>query len=155
MSGTSVEHKKNITVKIHIPDDNENVLALNLPSSFTAKHLIEDLAKKFKVEIKHLAIFQEDLEVGNNQKLYELNLNGFGIVEVELKLTDDGVLDDVKLNTAVYYSAFTLPDIITVHIPGDSEDNSTRDLVVEIENKSIKKPFVGGFVNKKTSEFYN
>ena len=155
MSGTSIEHKKNITVKVHIPEDNENVLAQNIPSSFTAKHLIEDLAKKFKVEIKHLAIFQQDQEVVNNQKLQELNLNDFGIVEVQLKLTDDGVLDNIKLDTAVYYSAFTLPDIITVHIPCDDSDNSTRDLVVEIENKSIKKPFLGGFVNKKTSEFYN
>lgn len=155
MSGTPNELKKNITVKVHIPDDNENVLAQNLPCSFTAKNLIEDLAKKFKVETKHLAIFQQDQEVVNNQKLHELNLNDFGIVEVQLKLTEDGVLDNIKLDTEVYYSAFTLPDIITVHIPCDDPDNSTRDLVVEIENKSIKKPFLGGFVNKKTSESYN
>lgn len=155
MSGTSIEHKKNITVKVYIPDDNENVLAQNLPSSFTVKSLIEDLAKKFKVETKHLAICQQDQEVVSNQKLHELNLNDFGIVEVQLKLTENGVMNNIKLDTEVYYSAFTLPDIITVHIPCDDLDNSTRDLVVEIENKSIKKPFLGGFVNKKTSEFYN
>lgn len=158
MSGTSLEHQNNITVKIHIPDDHEHVLAQNLPASFSVINLIEDLAKKFKVEIKHLAIFQHDLEVHSSQKLIGLILNSFGIVEVQLKLTETGILDLIKLDTAVYYKAFTLPDIITVHIScDDSEetDNFSKDLVVEIENKSIKKPFLGGFVNKKTSVIYN
>ena len=84
----------------------------------------------------------------------ELKLNDFGIIEILLKLNDVAIEEGVKLDNSVYYSSFTLPDIITVHVPFEDENGlkTTKDLVVEIENKTIKKPFLGGFVHKKTSK---
>lgn len=51
-------------------------------------------------------------------------------------------------------SNFSLPDIITVRVPADEsgEGSASRDLVVEIENQAIIKPFVGGYVDKITSK---
>lgn len=149
------EHKKTLTVKIQLPEDSENILAVNFPNTFDVGHLKDDIARKFKVSGEHLVVFQDDNEIFDEHMLCKLNLNDFGIIEIKLKLTDDAINEGLKLDTCVYYSSFTLPDIITVHIPLENEagETTTRDLVVEIENKSIKKPFLGGFVHKKTSKF--
>lgn len=153
MSGLN-ENKRTLTVKIQLPEDSENVLALNFPNTFNIGNLKEDIAKKFKVSVDQLAVYQNEDEIHDKHMLFHLTLNDFGIIEIKLKLTDAAINDGVTLDTSVYYSSFTLPDIITVHVPIENEDGetTTRDLVVEIENKSIKKPFLGGYVHKKTSE---
>lgn len=153
MSGVN-ENKKSVTVKIQLPDDHEHILAVNFPNTFDVGNLKEDIAKKFLISSEALLVFQDEDEIVNQHLLCNLNLNDFGIIEITLKLTDEAYNRGVKLDTNVYYSSFTLPDIITVHIPIENEngETTTRDLVVEIENKSIRKPFLGGFVHKKTSK---
>ena len=153
MSGLN-ECKKTLTVKIQLPENSENVLAVNFPNTFHVGNLKEDIAKKFKVSVDQLNVQQNDDEIQDKHMLCHLQLNDFGIIEIKLKLTDIAISDGIILDTSVYYSSFTLPDIITVHVPVENEDGetTTRDLVVEIENKSIKKPFLGGYVHKKTSE---
>jgi IQ and ubiquitin-like domain-containing protein len=48
-----------------------------------------------------------------------------------------------------------LPDIITVYVPvSNGIEGETKQLVVEIENKAIVKPFLGGYLNKRSSEYY-
>ena len=154
MSSTVVNFKRTITVKIQIADDTENVIALNFPDNFNVKNLKEDVAKKFSIKPENLLVFQNDEEFGNEYLLSELKLNDFGIIEILLKLNETATDEGVKLDTSVYYSSFTLPDIITVHVPVEDENGIkiTKDLVVEIENKTIKKPFLGGFAHKKTSK---
>jgi IQ and ubiquitin-like domain-containing protein len=153
MSGLN-ENKRTLTVKIQLPEDSENVLAVNFPNTFNISNLKEDIAKKFKVAVDQLAVYQNEAEIHDKHMLCHLNLNDFGIIEIKLKLTDAAINDGTTLDTSVYYSSFTLPDIITVHVPIENEDGemTVRDLVVEIENKSIKKPFLGGYVHKKTSK---
>lgn len=155
MSGVN-ENKKSVTVKIQlpVPDQHEHILAVNFPNTFDVGNLKEDIANKFKISSDALLVFQDDDEISSHHLLCNLNLNDFGIIEIKLRLTEDANDSGVKLDTGVYYSSFTLPDIITVHIPIENEngETTTRDLVVEIENKSIKKPFLGGFVHKKTSK---
>lgn len=148
------ENKKTLTVKIQLPEDSEHILAVNFPNTFDIGQLKEDIAKKFKISSDDLLVYQDDEEICDEHMLCNLNLNDFGIIEITLRLTDGAINEGTKLDTGVYYSSFTLPDIITVHIPIENENGevTTRDLVVEIENKSIKKPFLGGFVNKKTSK---
>lgn len=41
------------------------------------------------------------------------------------------------------FSHYTLPEIITVYI--DENGGQCKEVVVEIENKSIVKPFLGGY----------
>lgn len=155
MSTPTFDSKKSsITVKIHLPDDRENVLAVNFSNYTRIEELKEEIAKKFIVEPDDFVVLQKDEEIHNDVELFDLQLNDFGIVEIKLRLTEDAVELGVVLDTEVYYSSFTLSEIITVHVPIETEDGEEimRDLMVEIENKSIKKPFVGGFVHKKTSK---
>lgn len=50
-----------------------------------------------------------------------------------------------------------MPDIITVQIPSENgdEENPFKELIVEIINKAIVKPFLGGFKNLKTNIEYH
>lgn len=148
------DNKKFFTVKIQLPEDNENILAVNFPNTFDVGNLKEDIARKFKITGDKLLVYQDNDEIHDRHKLCNLNLNDFGIIEIKLTLSENAINEGVKLDTSVYYSSFTLPDIITVHIPMENENGETivRDLVVEIENKSIRKPFLGGFVHKRTSK---
>lgn len=154
---TSECKKSSLTVKIYLPDDKEHVLAVNFPNSTTIEKLKEEIAKKFKVSPDDFVVLQNDEEIFNDVELFDLFLNEFGIVEIKLKLTDDAVDEGIALDTSVYYSSFTLSEIITVHVPIENEEGEeiVKDLMVEIENKSIKKPFIGGFVHKKTSKKFN
>lgn len=153
MSPLSAENKKPITVKIQVDANTENVIAANFHRNFNVGNLKEDISKKFNIISESLLVIQEDEEICNEHMLCNLLLNDFGIVEIKLKLTEKAVSEGKALDTNIYYSSFTLPDIITVHIPKENENGETffKDLVVEIENKAIKKPFLGGFVHQKTS----
>lgn len=148
------EADKSLTVKIQLDEDSENILALNYPGTINCRELREDIARKFKISSFHLRIFYRNSEAISDECLVShLKLNDFGIVEIKLKLTDDAVREGVNLDTNVYYSNFNISEIITVHVLDENEQGAptSRDIVVEIENKSIRKPFVGGYVNKKTS----
>lgn len=148
---TTVE-KEDVTVKIQIKDM-ENTLAQTYSNDLKIEHLKNDLATKFKIDPHHLVIKQADAVVTNDKQLSDLIVNEFHsmIIEIDLMLTDEADEQGFKLDTNVYYSNFTLPDIITVHCLIE-ETGETKDLVVEIENKSIVKPFLGGYVNRKTSQ---
>lgn len=154
---TSDCKKASITVKIYLPDDRENVLAVNFSNFTKIVELKQEIAKKFKVEPEDFVVLQKDEEISDDVELFDLQLNDFGIIEIKLRLTEDAVEQGVALDTEIYYSSFTLSEIITVHVPIETEDGEeiVRDLMVEIENKSIKKPFVGGFIHKKTSKNIN
>lgn len=141
-------------VKIQIAEDTENVIAVNYPIESTIKNLKDDISKKFKVTMEDLLVFQNGDEICNEHLLEELDLNEFGIIEIVLTLTTEALDNGIKLDSNVYYSHFTLPEIITVHVPLEDENGEkiTKELVVEIETKTIQKPFLGGFVHTKTSE---
>lgn len=151
ITSTKME-KEDVTVKIQIKDM-ENTLAQTYCNDLKIDLLRKDLASKFKIDPHHLVIKQGDVIISDDKLLSDLNVNEFHsmIIEIDLMLTDEAEEQGYKLDTNVYYSNFTLPDIITVHCSVD-ETGETKDLVVEIENKSIVKPFLGGYVNKKTSE---
>lgn len=53
------------------------------------------------------------------------------------------------------YSKYHLPDFITVHIPPeDSRNGKAKNIVVEIQNRTITKPFLCGYINKSTGVQY-
>ncbi|XP_021708163.1 uncharacterized protein LOC110678887 [Aedes aegypti] len=77
---------------------------------------------------------------------------------MDLELAESAREENIRLEPQVYYNNFSLPDIITVRIPADvtgAEGRGSRDLVVEIENQAIIKPFVGGYVDKITKTEYH
>lgn len=54
-----------------------------------------------------------------------------------------------------HFSQFHLPDFITVVIPAkDTDTEESKEVIVEILNKAIVKPFLGGYVDKTTGIQY-
>jgi hypothetical protein len=146
--------EKTLTVKFQL-DDSENILAINFPFTISCRDFRVDIAKKFKISSSHIRVFHQKCgEILDDCLFKDLTLNDFGIIEIKLKLTDEAVAEGVGFDTNIYYSNFNLPDIITVHVLDENDEGTfiSRDIVVEIENKSIRKPFIGGYVDKKTSK---
>lgn len=57
--------------------------------------------------------------------------------------------------TSILHSKHRLPDYLTVHIPGeDTEDGQPKNVVVEIENATIVKPFLCGYKDKNSDKEY-
>jgi hypothetical protein len=101
-SETPNSAKKNVTVKIQIPET-ENTLAHSYSMSMKIEELIEDIAKKFKVESKFLKIFQFQDEILNNKSLAQLIFNEFGIIEISVQLSEEALDNNITLDTNVYY----------------------------------------------------
>lgn len=53
-----------------------------------------------------------------------------------------------------FRSHYQLPDFFSVYIPAsDNGEMTAKRLIVEIINKPIVKPFLGGYIHKKTCDF--
>lgn len=150
----------NITVKFQVSE--KQIIAHVYAGHLTIGEIKNDIGSKFKVDGKYLLISQCGVNLSNEIKLHEICRNTFGIVEVTLQLSppaDDANEngDDLQLDVGVYYSHYTLPEIITVQVPTVEENGKigTKELVVEIENKSIIKPFLGGHKDSRKDIEYH
>lgn len=146
---------KDVTVKFLV--DNAQCLAQTYPNTSLISEIKKDIAGKFQVQVEDIVFKQGNQQVIGGIALCNAEQNEFGVIEIQLELTDDAIDNDVTLDTNVYYSQFPLNDIITVHVPVEmTRDGCAKDLIVEIENKPIAKPFVGGYRNVYTGiEYYD
>uniref|UniRef100_A0A182N434 IQ motif and ubiquitin-like domain-containing protein n=1 Tax=Anopheles dirus TaxID=7168 RepID=A0A182N434_9DIPT len=144
--------RKDVTVKFHLMK--AQVVAHAYPRHHTLDEVKEHIACKFQVKSKFLLLRQAGAEVPGQRRLEELCVSEYNVCDLELLLSDAAREENVQLNLKLYYRNLTLPDIITVRIP--SEDGKpSRDVVVEIENQVITKPFVGGYINKANNIEYH
>ncbi|XP_058467871.1 IQ and ubiquitin-like domain-containing protein [Malaya genurostris] len=147
-----------VTVKFHM--NKSQIVTHAYPNIYTVGEMKTDISKKFQVASKFLVLrhLNSMKPFDDEQSLYDICDNEYGIIDVDLKLTENADEENVKLEPHVYYNNFNLPDIITVRVPAidTKEGSTTRDLVVEIENHAINKPFVGGFIDKSRKiEFHD
>uniref|UniRef100_A0AAG5CN77 Ubiquitin-like domain-containing protein n=1 Tax=Anopheles atroparvus TaxID=41427 RepID=A0AAG5CN77_ANOAO len=137
--------RKDVTVKFHLMK--AQVVAHAYPRHHTIEEVREHIACKFQVKSKFLVLRQAGAEVPGHRRLGEICVSEYSVCDLELLLSDAAREENVQLNLKLYYRNLTLPDIITVRIPSE-EGKPSRDVVVEIENQVITKPFIGGFLNK-------
>ncbi|XP_055903866.1 IQ and ubiquitin-like domain-containing protein [Eupeodes corollae] len=148
---------ENITVKLSISEN--QVVAQIYPNCMTIEEVKKDIARKFEVDPKLLTICQCEQVLSDDCKLYDAERNEYGIYELFLAINDSaGDMETAPaiLNLDIYYNKSRLPDFITVHIPSeDTSDGNSKDIVVEIENQAITKPFIGGYRDKRTGIEYH
>lgn len=147
-----------LTVKFQITDT--KIIAHSYKKTQTLKDIKRDIAAKFKVNDLFLDLYQNDDELVPSDDSIVLNnlpRTKFGIVELQLKLNERGLKECSKLDLNIYYSNFTLPEIITVNLATADGDDETEDrkIIVEIENRKITKPFLGGFRDPRTKIEYH
>ncbi|ALC47576.1 CG13855 [Drosophila busckii] len=145
---------ENVTVKFHLAEN--EILAQLYPNCMTMAEVKQDIARKFEVDPEHLLLMQADRILCDSTPINSTDFDEFGIHEFQLKMKPPaGAAQQPKLDLNVYYDKHRLPDFITVHISGeDTVDGQSKNVVVEIENATIVKPFLCGYKDKLTGREY-
>lgn len=64
-------------------------------------------------------------------------------------------MNDFLVYLYALHRKYRLPDYLTVHISGeDTEDGQPKNIIVEIENAAIVKPFLCGYKDKISGKLF-
>lgn len=144
------------TVKFVLMPMNQ-VVTLACSLRMTIGELKEQFSIDLKIDQKYLEFMHASLNDSkgiipdDHVRLIDLGVEPNGIIQLRVASTDQV---NNPLNSYEPKEKFLAPDVITVHV--DLKNNQFKELIVEIERSSNKKPFLGGFKNKLNSkEFLN
>ncbi|XP_071082848.1 IQ motif and ubiquitin-like domain-containing protein isoform X1 [Haliotis cracherodii] len=150
----SVKTKVNLdataTVKfVLMPSGQVVTLACTLGQ--TLQQLKEHFSSELKMPVNLILIMHDGKGISEKSTLADLGVGPNGTVQLEMQSAD-------PVNTPIKSyrprQEYHMPDVITVRVQGDDEE--PRDIVVEIERSTKKKPFLGGFRHKTTGvEYHN
>lgn len=133
-------HNK-VTVKFVTEDG--KVFTQSYVDTISIKEIKNILVDVFAVPASSMDIQLNGKSIADGMKLNDLPVAPFGVIEFTLLSTN---LKHV-ISAENAYKDFAMPDAITVRI--ETEDNGFQDVIVEIVDKSIKKPFLGGYVSRQ------
>ncbi|KAJ9595630.1 hypothetical protein L9F63_013182 [Diploptera punctata] len=94
-----------------------------------------------------VTLIREGKILANSLRISELGVEPYGSVEIEIEAKGS-----LKMES-MYQVPALVPDVITVRVESATEE--VRDIVVEIESRCIKKPFVGGYRHTSTGIEYH
>ncbi|XP_030573811.1 IQ and ubiquitin-like domain-containing protein [Drosophila novamexicana] len=147
---------QNVTVKFRI--SNDNFIAQVYPNCMTVAEVKQDLSRRFEVDPELLIVKQGGRVLCNTTPIHSTICDEFGIHEFQLDLSEPNYSDGndpPTLSLSVYYEKYRLPDYLTVHISGeDTEDGQPKNIIVEIENAAIVKPFLCGYKDKISGKLF-
>lgn len=115
---------------------------------------LEQLKQHFSTELKMphnlIMLMFDGKSMTDTTTLADLGVGPNGTIQLELQSAD-------PVNTPIKAyrprQEYHMPDVITVRV--QTEDNSYKDVVVEIERTTRKKPYLGGYRHKKTNIEYH
>lgn len=136
--------KEKVTVKF-LTGDPLQVFTHSFSIRDTVEIVKRSLQPVFNIPYTNIAIYREDEELRDKDVLGNFEINEFGILKLKLLSKDEK--QPLKLTSA--YQHFVIPDIITVKV---EEGDEEKEIVVEIENRAIPQPRLGGYKNTKTSK---
>ncbi|KAK6634908.1 hypothetical protein RUM44_000155 [Polyplax serrata] len=121
----------------------------------TFREIKQDLTKIFKVPCEVFIIYRDDKEVDDESSAYDLvpEIEPFDTVTFRLVTLDN---DRWPLKSDLL--DIPVPDIITCTVETGKDHKGVseyKEVVVEIENRKIKKPFVGGYRDCATGIEYH
>ncbi|XP_021923748.1 IQ and ubiquitin-like domain-containing protein isoform X4 [Zootermopsis nevadensis] len=133
-----------ITVKFLINKINTFTSAFEVHTYM--KEVKATLSRTFQCQPSDLQLFRNGAVLSDNLEISELGVEPYGTVEIEIKSKG-------FLKTENMYDVPIVPDVITVRV--ESANEEVRDIVVEIESRCIRKPFVGGYRHKTSGAEYH
>lgn len=92
---------RDVTVKFQI--DETQTIAQAYRNTTAIADIRQDVADKFQLEVRFIVFKQYDEELVDTKVLREVCRNEFGVVEIQVDLTDEAVDNDVALDTSIYY----------------------------------------------------
>lgn len=134
------ETHKSVTVKFTTEDD--KVFTQSYLETITIGEVKTILVDVFSVPTSSIDLILNGQSLTDDKKLNEFPIGPYGVLE--LRLVSTNLKHVISAENA--YRDFVMPDIITVRV--ETEDFGYKDVIVEIEDKSILKPFIGGYLHK-------
>ncbi|XP_076469096.1 IQ motif and ubiquitin-like domain-containing protein [Babylonia areolata] len=127
------------------------VVTMAFALSHPLRQMKSRFASKFRFSTDFLLLLYEGKEVADTSTLADLGVGPNSTVQLEMH-SSDPASHPIGLYRAPQEQQ--MPDVITVRV--DSEDGKQNQVVVEIERRPYRKPYLGGFQNKLTGvRFYN
>lgn len=130
------------TVKFITQDG--TVFTQNYLNTITVGQIKNLLVDVFTLPASYYTISHKNVDLENHRVLKEFCEKPYNIVEFHL--SSRNVRHSISAILA--YENITVADVITVRV--ETECEGYKDVVVEIEDKSIQKPFIGGYVHRNT-----
>lgn len=138
---------RNITVKFLFGDNRVFTQSYHEDTAIgDVKTLLIDV---FNIPTSNMRLLFQKKELSDDLILCELGAQTFGVLELNFESTNPQ--DQLKINES--FQDYTVPDVITVRI--QTSDEGIKDVVVEMENRAIYKPFLGGYYDKKSGVEYH
>mgnify|MGYP005983643491 FL=1 len=137
----SEEKEQFMTVKITISED--KVFTHSYNENIEVSDLKHSLVEVFNIPSDHMILRMEKDVLTDDMVLKDLGAEKCGVLEFVLTSTNP---DDVLSVDQAYRSFYVVPDILTVRV--QTSDEGIKDVVVEVVNKAITKPFLGGYFDK-------
>lgn len=101
----------------------------------------------FNILHTNIGIYLEGAELRNKDVVGNFKTDEFGILSLKVISKDD----NQPLNVFGAFQNFVVPDILTVNV--DDSDGGVKEIVVEIENRSIERQRLGGYLDRKSSKY--
>lgn len=131
-----------VTVKFITQDG--SVFTQHYLDTITVGQIKSLLVDVFSLPASSLIISHNEQDLCNTRTLKEFCQPPYNTIE--FKLSSGTVKHAISAELA--YKDITIADVITVRVQTECE--GYKNVVVAIENKTIQKPFIGGYVNKTT-----
>ncbi|KAF5297472.1 hypothetical protein FQR65_LT10008 [Abscondita terminalis] len=113
------------------------------------KSILEDV---FGTPANNMIIKEGQNHIDDDKVLKDFDLGQFGMLELSIYSKNP----DVTISATDAYKHFVpAPDVLTVHVDDSDVEEGYRDVVVEMFNCAIDKPFIGGFVDKVSGVEYH
>ncbi|XP_076078527.1 IQ motif and ubiquitin-like domain-containing protein isoform X3 [Mytilus galloprovincialis] len=140
------------TVKIVLmPSGQVVTLACTLGQSL--RELKDHFASELKMQFNMIYLMFDGKQANDSLTLADLGVGPNGTIQLELQSTDPV---NTPIKTYRPKQEYHMPDVITVRIQGSEDGEGARDVVVEIERATRKKPFIGGYRHKTSGiEFHH
>ncbi|XP_041350379.1 IQ and ubiquitin-like domain-containing protein isoform X2 [Gigantopelta aegis] len=144
-----VSLRANATVKfVLMPSGQVVTLACTLGQ--TLKQLKDHFASELKMPFSLILLMHDGKGMADDTTLADLGVGPNGTVQLELQSADP-----VNMPIKAYRprQEYHMPDVITVRVQAEGD---LREVIVEIERTTRKKPYLGGYRHKDTGvEFHN
>lgn len=144
--GSVVSTKCVVTVKFVTQDG--SVFTQAYLDTISVGHIKALLVDVFGVPANCMALVHDAESVDDERVLGEFVAGPYNIVEFALVSTDDRY----AISAEDAYTDYAVIDVITVRVQTEC---GCKDVVVEIEDRSVEKPFLGGYVNKESLVEYH
>lgn len=138
---------RNITVKF--TTDDETVFTQAFVGKSTVGEIKTFLVDVFNVPGTVIDLTHKEVSLGDDVALDNFQPRAYERLEFGLLSKSS----KYRISAAQAYEDLGNPDIITVRV--ETPDGDIKDVVVEIEDRSIVKPFLGGFVSTITGIEYH